>query len=251
MVIATYNIWNSSVGMPYREQQLVDEIIKINADVICLQEVPDRNIHDKFAKICKYPFTFFSSHTGEAEGLSILSKYPLEQGYYLAYCAFAVLKIENISIQIANLHLPWNSALERENCILKVIEKIAETQSDYAIIMGDFNCSEKSSVSRYLMGEQSLAGMDVGACWYDLALACAERNGINAPKTLDIQNNPRWKETRSIEISQRFDRILLRNSYPNELPALVTCDVFGKNISPTSNYAASDHYGVWAEINFA
>ena len=39
MKIATYNIWNSESGMPYRIKYIVNEIKLINADVICLQEV--------------------------------------------------------------------------------------------------------------------------------------------------------------------------------------------------------------------
>ena len=35
--IATYNIWNSESGMPYRIKYIVNEIKLINADVICLQ----------------------------------------------------------------------------------------------------------------------------------------------------------------------------------------------------------------------
>lgn len=43
MKIATYNIWNSESGMPYRIKYIVNEIKLINADVICLQEVSSRN----------------------------------------------------------------------------------------------------------------------------------------------------------------------------------------------------------------
>ena len=45
MRIATYNIWNSATGMPERKQQLIEEIIKISADIICLQEVPNKAAH--------------------------------------------------------------------------------------------------------------------------------------------------------------------------------------------------------------
>ena len=33
MRIATYNIWNSATGMLERKQQLIEEIIKISADL--------------------------------------------------------------------------------------------------------------------------------------------------------------------------------------------------------------------------
>lgn len=41
MKIATYNIWESPVGMPLRFVQIVNEIVNQNADIMCLQEVAD------------------------------------------------------------------------------------------------------------------------------------------------------------------------------------------------------------------
>ena len=37
MIIATYNVWDSDVGMPMRTQHLIDEIVEVKADNICLQ----------------------------------------------------------------------------------------------------------------------------------------------------------------------------------------------------------------------
>lgn len=39
MKIATYNVWNSDTGMPERENQIIDEINALDADIIALQEV--------------------------------------------------------------------------------------------------------------------------------------------------------------------------------------------------------------------
>ena len=39
MKIATFNIWNSYRGTPRRQQQIIDEIKVVNADIICLQKV--------------------------------------------------------------------------------------------------------------------------------------------------------------------------------------------------------------------
>lgn len=56
--------------------------------------------------------------------------------------------------------------------------------------------------------------------WYDLAEAYAERHNIATDNTLDIKSNPRWKGLKSIEVSRRYDRILVRNTYPMDLPIL-------------------------------
>ena len=69
MRIATYNIWNSAIGMPERKQQLIEEIIKISADIICLQEVPNKAAHQDLVERCRYQFAVFHEHANEEEGL--------------------------------------------------------------------------------------------------------------------------------------------------------------------------------------
>ena len=49
MRIATYNLWNPTKGAGERHAQLVQEIIKVNADIIGLQEV----IHEQYVQLRK------------------------------------------------------------------------------------------------------------------------------------------------------------------------------------------------------
>ena len=97
--------------------------------------------------------------------------------------------------------------------------------------LGDFICSERSGVNQFLLGELTLKGRDCGKNWYDLAEAYAERHNIATDNTLDIKSNPRWKGLKSIEVSRRYDRILVRNTYPMDLPILEKCETFGRTIS--------------------
>ena len=115
--------------------------------------------------------------------------------------------------------------------------------------MGDFNSSENSSIHRFLTNEQSLLGAD--AYYFDLAEAFAQISGTKPLATLNFRENPRWgiaEARNTIEVNQRFDWILLKNPYPAELPELKKCMLFGTEISKRTGLAASDHYGVMAEI---
>lgn len=47
--LATYNIWNSDVGMPVRFQCIIKELQKICADIVCLQEVKDKSLAQELA----------------------------------------------------------------------------------------------------------------------------------------------------------------------------------------------------------
>lgn len=66
---------------------------------------------------------------------------------------------------------------------------------------------------------------------------------------MNTRENPRFQKN-SIEKKQRFDRILLRNPYPAEFPVLKNCYVWGKQVYENIELAASDHYGILAEINW-
>lgn len=244
MKIATYNIWDSEVGMPVRFRQLTDEINRVKADIICLQEVSDFEKHQRLSKLCGYEYSHWQSQTG----LSILSRYPIEKTADFEYGTSAYLQLGGKTLLVVNVHLPWERASLREKAIVNIVA--ANIQADYTLLTGDFNSSENSSVHRFLTGEQSLLGAD--ACYFDLAEASAERNGTKALATLNFRENPRWgvaQPENTIEVNQRFDWILLKNPYPAELPRLKSCTLFGTEIAEETGLAASDHYGIVAAID--
>ncbi|MBQ8169062.1 endonuclease/exonuclease/phosphatase family protein [bacterium] len=249
MKIASYNIWNSSTNAK-RFNQIAEEINEINADIIGLQEVPDRNYHDQLLKLCEYKYATFFSHSGEEEGLSVFSKHPIIESKYLECSLIAFVKYNDVVINITNLHLDWKSALKREKEIIALNNATKKSKSDYAFMLGDFNCSVNSSVHQYLLGQSSLLGEEANPYWYDLAESYAGTTQTSPEITLDFKNNPRWVGVNTIEINQRFDRILLQNTYPKTYPVLKNFTVFGKEISLQTGMAPSDHYGVCVELNF-
>lgn len=251
MRIATFNIWNSNCGLPARTEQLIDSISDINADVICLQEVRDREYHHQIVTKSEYPYSFFHQHEDELEGLSIISKHPLNSVQYVSNSLVAVLSVGNVTISLANVHLSWDSAIKREIEIINIVDTMSFLETDYSIIAGDFNSSENSSVHRYLLGQQSLLKREANPYWYDISEAFAARQNTSPKATLDFIQNPWFAGKNTIEINQRFDRILLKNTYPKSFPILLSCNLFGTDISPLTGYAPSDHYGVCADLDFA
>lgn len=246
MKIATYNIWNDEAGMPFRFQQITDEITKTCADILCLQEVADEEQHNKLAAACGYPH----SHYQTQAGLSLLSRFPLYAVSDLEFGTMAYVQCETKSVLIINVHLPWESVLERERIIVDLVRGLPEHNNVITFLMGDFNSAADSSVHRFLTNQQALLESD--AYFYDLAEVMAEIMGAEAPATLDFRNNPRWgvvQPENTIEVNQRFDWIMLKNPYPLAFPTLKQCSLFGTDISEKTGLAASDHYGVWVEID--
>ncbi len=250
MRIATYNIWNSDKGMPQRAQSILAQIRTINADILCLQEVRDCSFYEHILQKSGYPFSCFFHHAGEEEGLAVLSKYPITESKYVSKSIVAVIDLDGYFLSLANVHLSWDSALRREKEIVEIVKSISQIKSDFSFVAGDFNCSPNSSVHRYLLGQQSLLNEEANPYWYDLAEAYGDIRGIEPDITLDFRKNPRWNGNNTIEVNQRYDRILLRNPYPRDFPRSIYSGVFGKEINPDTKLTASDHWGVFCDLDF-
>lgn len=247
MRIATYNIWNSDAGMPMRFRQLIDEIVGADTDILCLQEVADREKHNSFSSLCGYDYSCWQAQTG----LSILSKYPIDKSKDFEYATSAYIHLEGKTLLVVNVHLPWEKASLREKAIVKIADTVSSIKADYTFLMGDFNSSEHSSIHRFLTNEQSLLGADT--YYFDLAEAFAQISETKTLATLNFRENPRWgiaEAKNTIEVNQRFDWILLKNPYPAALPELKKCMLFGTEISKKTGLAASDHYGIMIEMDF-
>ena len=204
-------------------------------------------MNDQIALQCKYPyFCFYPQY-----GLSVLSRLPIDRSCELPY-ALAVRVTENQkNVILVNVHLPWDSVIKQENAIVEIVEETMRLRSDYMIVLGDFNNSENSSIYRFLKHEQSIRGCE--AYFLDLAEAFSEITGTKIIPTLNFRENPRWgvfQEKNTIEVSRRFDYIMLKNPYPEEFPLLKKYGIFGRDISQETGLCASDHYGVYVELEF-
>lgn len=257
MKIATYNIWNDEATLDFRTAQILDEICKADADIIGLQEVSTAFYNNYLAKVSGYAHHVFMQYPGEEEGLAVLSRYPLifaEALYYRKEYANSLavnvlFEVEGIRFSLTNVHLPWDSVKARENQIVAINTFIYEhAKTDFNILLGDFNGNVGSGVDRFLGGDQTLNGCEANPCWNDLYSAYAARMGEKVKPTLDTVNNPRWAGKKSIYTPEVMDRIYLMDHwYETELE---TVQLFGTKVSKETGYAASDHYGVVAEVNF-
>ncbi len=260
MKIATYNVWYPDIEL--RTEQLIKEINKTDADVIGLQEVPPEFYHTLVSNV-DYPYYTRMSYKDDYEdcGLVLLCKHPfIEQlsmvtsnEYNNSIAQNAVIEINGIRFSVTNVHLPWDSVLEKEKQIV-TIDKYIHSQKDNAhffILIGDFNCTLSSSVHHYLLGEQSLLGCEAKPYWNDLASVHATLNKYDIKPTLDFNNNPRWKGKNTNYIPDTCDRIYIMESFNWDYEfKLRNVEVFGQEVSPITNYAPSDHYGLSAYVDF-
>ena len=256
MKIATYNIWNDEATLELRAKQIIEEIRAVEADVIGLQEVSTEFYKNHLATESGYVHHVFMQYPGEEEGLAMLSRYPLiflealyqRENYANSIAMNAFFMVDGVRFSLTNVHLPWDSVVAREHQILAIDRHLGEQNADFHILIGDFNSDIGSSVDRYLCGEQTLHGYEAKPCWNDLARAYAARSGEAIKPTLDTVHNPRWAGKKSMYAPEVMDRIYIRDHWHETELELV--QLFGTKVSKKNGYAASDHYGVVAEVNF-
>ena len=256
MKIATYNIWNDEKTLELRTEQLLHEIRQTDADIIGLQEVPVDFYRKYLVKEPGYPYHVFAQYPGEEEGLAVLSRFPVQDAdalfeketYANSLALHLWMEIEGMKFSFTNVHLPWDSVKTREKQIIAIDRYIHEQEADFYILLGDFNSDTGSGVDRYLSGNQTLQGYEANPCWNDLARSYSARIGAPVPATLDIVNNPRWHGTKSIYSPEVMDRIYIMDHWYET--SLEKVKIFGTEVSKETEYAASDHYGVLAEVIF-
>ncbi|MCL2373247.1 MAG: endonuclease/exonuclease/phosphatase family protein [Defluviitaleaceae bacterium] len=265
MKIATYNIWNHNIEK--REAQLIDILNKIDADIVGLQEVPSE-FYGKLVAGTNYKYHAYAAsdkYKGAGDFVAVLSKHPLlehftfvDQGNHDGINAHNVIfEVEGMRFSFTNVHLPWDSVLAKERQIVAIQDFICsqEDKADFFILAGDFNCGVNSSVHRFLLGDSSLFGSEANPYWNDLSGVHAALNGYKLAPTLDFSTNPRWKGENTTHEPAAVDRIYVMECMRGKAWdydwSLGNVTVFGRDISPKTGLAPSDHYGVMAEVEFS
>ena len=253
MRIATYNIWNSSRGMPHRKKQIINEIDNTKADIIGLQEVTKEIYEYLEEELTMFRYSYFHEFATEYKGLALFSKNKLKNNRYIENAILSTFKFNDETITVINIHLPWDSVLQREKLIIEIIKVSTKVESDYTFLLGDFNDFnglDNSSIHHYITGQRTLNSTEAEPYFYDLAEIYAEFTGKSPAKTLDLRNNPRWQGKQYAATSGRVDRIYYKEPFPKPFPLLKSVSIFGLEVNSESHYCASDHYGVLVELTF-
>lgn len=270
MRIVTYNLWNARIRWPERLDAASEELARLGADVVALQEVAawvgehdGRDSARYLAERCGYGHVETWLYPDDPdEGLAFLSKQPLravEAGWNtglpaLENCGLrACVSVGATEVAITNVHLDWKNIATREAQIAQVLAWIEARSEEgcYEVLCGDFNCPPDSSVYRFVMGQQSLLGKGIQP-WHDLARFYAERAGGSPEPTLDFWGNPRWRDAPTLDIPMRLDWILLQDVFGTALryPDVLDAGVFGAEPTPRARVVPSDHYGVYVDLDF-
>ncbi len=228
MKICTYNIWNSEQNFNQRLKLLLNELNGLDIDILALQEVKSEEVY-------KHLLTHSNFKYGEYfDGLAILSKTEIRLTNKMEINNSFLMRVVIDGISITNVHFDWENKSNRTLGLDSYFDMIEEHSLDTEILLGDFND----------VPEEQLHYELINCDFLDIHQRYAHsKNQLPLP-TLDIINNPRWRDEETSEVPCRFDWIML-----NTINQLEINNVSLIGVNETKGLTPSDHYGVLTDIS--
>lgn len=228
MKICTYNIWNSEKNFNIRLELLVKEINDNNTDIIALQEVKD----DTTFNYIKAKSTFENGIY--YKGLGFLSNYDIKlDNTYNEHNNF-LLRVSSNNTSFTNIHLDWEKKENRVKGIDAYFDLLEIGNYDNEFLLGDFNDIPEDNIHYDLIMND----------FCDIHKDYTHSINKYPMPTLDMLNNPRWRNTKTDEQPSRCDWIMLNtvNSVNIKSATLI-------GIKEVNSITPSDHYGVMVDID--
>ncbi|HEX2850913.1 MAG TPA: endonuclease/exonuclease/phosphatase family protein [Acidimicrobiales bacterium] len=257
--VLTLNIWNLSGGWSARREEILRWLDRLDADVVCLQEIVDdgtRNTARWLAERAGFEGVAFGGVEvvpGLLFGPAVLTRSPLERSASFELPNEpAPNDIPRVLVHaraggrdVFTTHLTslYESGALRERQVLRITELVREHAAPDAplppILAGDFNAEPDSAEIRFLCGLQSIDGR---SAYFQDAWRVA---GSRGPGSTWDNRNP--FAAAEFEPDRRIDYVFVgwrRDSGAGRVEsARVVCDrVLAGNVY------ASDHFGLLAEI---
>ena len=237
MKVSTLNVWGAH-GPAIRQRILLDALKKLDADLLCLQEVTDKTLLESLS----YPYQLYT----QGSELAIVSRLPVETHRLVTLSAVSALEpyrrqvlmaqfaIGETLLWVVTTHLAWKP--EDEMTRLAQVKELLELVSplgNNVLLSGDFNAEPDHLPIRQL---QDADFLDLFATLHP------EEPGI----TWDNRNP--FIQSHSVHFpNRRIDYLFLRKEALSTFP-LATCKVTCRVSTPEGLYP-SDHYGVLATFD--
>ena len=243
MKLITLNTWG--IHKPYEKRLLLlqKELLKLNADAVCLQEVFSPDQENRIKQ--NTPF-IYSYHVHTA-GLVILLKKPFLEARELKYksiskmdlndrrAIFVKIDFGKEPLWVGNTHLAWKGA--DESTRVGQTEELAHALKqlgNFSIIAGDFNAGPDSPSAQQLKQ----------AGFIDLFDSLHPGKEVY---TWDNNKNPYLKTHSVIFPNRRIDLILASKKLFQKIK-IKSCDLAFTQMDSEGNLP-SDHFGVVTEFN--
>jgi len=255
--VATLNLWNVSEPYAARTALVREQLSRLAADVVGLQEVFDsppsgiRQAHELAADDGYH--VVLAAEAPRQGGMicnAVLSRYPIvghevralphRDGDFVRSALRADLALPEGLLHFFCTHLSYRAdeSCKREGQVLALEEFVREASRELPrVIVGDFNADPDSTEMRFLTGKASIAGK---SAYYQDAAAIT---GAASPTW--SARNP-YTEVYG-EGDRRIDYVLVSHARSDRTGMVHSCRRVFDHPSAEGVFP-SDHFGVFAEI---
>jgi endonuclease/exonuclease/phosphatase family metal-dependent hydrolase len=272
--IVTINFWGIEPPLDRRLALAEAQLRALTPDVIGMQEVrpldgrsgettADRlaaalGMNVSYEKALEWADgAFFPGHPGGQEGLAILSRHPIrevrahrlpeprttEVRILLSACIGA--PSGPVWCHTTHLHYRLDDGIAREKQVLAIDDALRAIETDRPqLLCGDFNATPDSDEIRFLRGLHTLGGRRTH--YQDAFLRCQP----TAPGITWSSENELTRPLRSLDIDRRIDYVFVTTRKRNGVGTIHDARVV-LNERDAEGRAASDHYGVVADVQIA
>ncbi|APR87689.1 putative secreted protein [Minicystis rosea] len=258
--ILTLNIWNRQGPWEQRVKLIRAGIRALAPDVVGLQEVLERDGQSQAHEIAEglgYEVAFGVAHElggGVNFGNAVLSRWPIASCTPIALptgatderraLVFAEIDSPHGKIPFFVTHLNWklHHGIVRERQVVAIaghVKAAAPIAGLPPVLVGDFNADPDSAEIRFLKGLQSLEGQST------YFADCFGLTGMGPGYTFDATRNPFAAITH--EPPRRIDYVFVRGPDTAVRGKPLHARVVMEDVD--GGVAATDHYGVYAEIS--
>jgi endonuclease/exonuclease/phosphatase family metal-dependent hydrolase len=281
--VITLNLWGTQAPLDRRLALAVRQLVALNPDVVCLQEVrpldgkAGRTSADVIAEglgmrarydvAVEWDDTAFGAlnYPAGQEGLAIIARdildtrvlalpepRPTEARILLS--AQVASSGGPIWVHTTHLHYRLDDGLAREQQVLAVDAAIRELRTDTSppqILCGDMNATADSDEMRFLRGLTTLGGRRTHFqdAWLRLhrepEAGAGPREGITWSS-----ENEHTRPLRSLDIDRRLDYVYVTSRKKDGRGTILHCEVVmtEREGQGPDEICASDHYGVMADV---
>ena len=278
--VVTLNFWGTEPPLDRRIALAVRQLRALDVDVVCMQEVRPLDgaqgrttaevIADELGMAAHYAVAVEWEDGAHAklpagqEGLAVIAKtildaraLPLPEPRVadarLLLSAQVATAGGPIWVHTTHLHYRLDDGLAREHQVLAIDEAIrgfgrGNTDAPQ-ILCGDMNAVPDSDEMRFLRGLTTLGGRRTHFqdAWLRLHRECGPGDGPTQGITWSSEN-ALTRALRSLDIDRRIDYIYVTSRKKDGRATVHDCRVVLTERDGADDICASDHYGVYAEI---
>lgn len=228
MKICTYNIWNSDINFETRLDLLIKELNNKKIDIVALQEVKDETTFNHIKTNLNFDYGIYF------DGLGFLSNYDIKLNTTYSENNNFLMRVTYKNTSFTNIHLDWEKKENRVKGIDAYFDLLEIDNNDHEFLLGDFNDIPEDNIHYDLIMND----------FYDVHKDYTHSTNDLPMPTLDMEHNPRWRNTNTEEQPSRCDWIML---YSSNKVKVTDAKLIGTK--EVNGIAPSDHYGVLADVD--